>query len=171
VGSARLQGYYKRIGDGFDAPGDWGRIGNWINPRGIEGFGGTAEIPLPFKRLTLDLEGADFQYRGLNRALSAAGVSSPGSDLLYLRGGLKFPLTSRNSVDLGVEYVDYQGDGPESLSRTERYYNFGFTHQFSSNLSFRVLYQLLNVNNRQMFELPSVNYTAHIIATQVTARF
>jgi hypothetical protein len=159
-----LTAFYKRIGDGFDAPGYWGRMGNWINPRGIEGFGGTLEYPLG-KGLVLDIEGASYEYQNLRRA----GV--PNSDLLYGRAGVRYGLSSRGSLDFGVEYVDYDPDSSGGVNRTERYYNVGYTHQFNPNLSWRLLYQLMNVDDRGMFELRPANYEAHIIATQFSARF
>lgn len=164
LGRALATGFYKRIGEGFDAPGSWGRMGNWINPRGIEGFGGTLEVPIG-KRLTLDVEGADYNYRMLHR------IGLPGSDILYLRGGLKFPLTSRDNVGFGYERVDYSADRPGGLNRLEQYYNIGLSHQFSANLSFNLLYQFMNVKSDGIFELPGFNYKANIIATQFQARF
>jgi hypothetical protein len=165
IGRANLRGYYKRIGDGFDAPGYWGRMGNWINPRGIEGFGGTVEIPL-WRRWVLDGEYANYNYRAFKRFAGASG-----SDLTYIRGGLRYALTSRNNVDFGYERVDYDADGPGGVERLEQYYNIGLTHQFSPNLSFRILYQLMNVHSRGVLDLPGFDYEANIIATQFQARF
>jgi hypothetical protein len=159
-----LTGYYKRIGDGFDAPGSWGRFGNWINPRGIEGFGGTLEVPIG-KRLVLDLEGGTFNYRLYKR------FGAPGSDLLYGRAGIRYPLTSANTVDLGAEFVEYDADSPGGVDRIERYYNIGFSHQFSPNLSMRLLYQIMNVSSNGVLDLPGFDYKANIIATQFQARF
>jgi len=164
IGKLQLGAYYKRIGDGFDAPGSWGRMGNWINPRGIDGFGGTAEYPLGH-RLALDVEGATYNFTNLRRA----GV--PSSRLLYGRAGVRYGLTARGSVDFGVEYVNYDPSEAGGLDRTERYYNVGYTHQFSPNLSFRLLYQLMDVDDRGMFEVPRNDYMSQIIATQFTARF
>lgn len=165
LGRLLLTGYYKKIGEGFDAPGYWGRIGNWINPRGIEGFGGTLDYPLG-RRLTLDVEGAGFNYRALKRA------GLPGSALSYIRAGLRYPLTSRNNVDFGVEYVNYEAEAAGGLDRIERYYNAGFTHQFNPNMSVRLMYQFLDVSSGGgLFEFPGFDYKANIISTQFQARF
>jgi len=164
VWKALLTAYYKRIGDGFDAPGYWGRYGNWINPRGIEVFGGTAEIPIG-KRLTLDLEGATGSYRDLRR------LGVPGSDFTYGKAGLRFPLTSRNSVDLGAEFVQYDADGAGGVDRIERYYNLGWSHQLSPNMSFRMLYQFEDVSSGGFASLPDFNYKSNILVTQFQARF
>jgi hypothetical protein len=67
--------------------------------------------------------------------------------------------------------VNYDPSEAGGLDRTERYYNVGYTHQFSPNLSFRLLYQLMDVDDRGMFEVPRNDYMSQIIATQFTARF
>lgn len=164
IWKALLTGYYKRIGDGFDAPGYWGRYGNWINPRGLEVFGGTAEIPIA-RRLVLDLEGAFGNYRALNR------IGLPGSDFTYGRAGLRFPLTSRNNVDIGFEYVNYDADSLGGVDRTERYYNIGWSHQLSPNMSFRLLYQFMDVSSGGFLSLPNFDYQSNIVVTQFQARF
>ena len=164
IKKALLAGYYKRIGDGFDAPGYWGRMGQWFNPRGIEGFGGTVEIPLGSK-LVLEGEFADYNYQGFRRS----GADS--SDLTYIRGGLRYPLSSRNNLGVGYERVDYDANGPGGLDRTEQYYNIGLAHQFSPNLTFQILYQFLNVHSGDVLEQPGFDYKANIIATQFQARF
>jgi hypothetical protein len=164
IGRAMLTGQYKRIGDAFDAPGYWGRYGNWINPRGIETYGAKLEVPIG-KRLVLDAEGAVGDYRLFRR------FGAPGSDFTYLRAGLRYPLTSANSVDLGWEYVGYDADAPGGVDRVERYYNAGFTHQFSPRLSLRLLYQLMNVSSGGALDLPGFRYEANIVAAQVQARF
>jgi predicted porin len=175
IGSLALSGFYKRIGNAFDAPGSWGRMGNWINPRGIEGWGGTLSIPLtPISRkLVFDAEGALYNYNAFSRSVGYANAS----DLTYIRAGLRYPLTSRNSVDFGYERVDYEakrsnpGRAFAGVDRLEQYYNIGFTHQFSPNMSFRLLYQLMNVKSGGLLEAPGFSYDANIIATQFQVRF
>jgi len=161
---ALAQIYYKRIGAGFDAPGSWGRLGDWINPRGIEGFGGSLEVPIGH-RLTLEFEGADYNYTAFKN------FGAPASNLFYARGGLRYPLSARNTVDVGYELVDYQADALDAVKREEQYYNLGITHQFSPNLSVRMLYQLENVHSRGVLDVPGFNYQANIFITQFQARF
>jgi len=164
IKKANITGFYKRIGDGFDAPGYWGRMGQWFNPRGIEGFGGTVEMPIG-KRLVLEGEYGDYNYNAFRR------FGASGSDLTYIRGGLRYPLSSKNSLGLGYERVDYDPNGAGGVDRTEQYYNIGLAHQFSPNLTFQILYQFLNVHSGAVLDLPGFNYKANIIATQFQARF
>lgn len=156
--------YYKKIGEGFDAPGSWGRIGTWINPKAIEGFGGMLEVPLG-SRLTLDIEAANYNFRGFEK------LGAPGSNLNYLRAGLRFPLTSRNSVDLGVEIADYDKESAFGLDRLERYINLGFGHQFNPNMSLKLLYQIGAIQSEGILDGPGFDYDTNIIATQFQVRF
>jgi len=160
LGKLLLTGYYKNIGAAFDAPGSWGRMGRWWNPRGIEGFGGSLNFPLG-RRLSLDLEGAT--YRLANDAL-------PDGDILYLRGGIRHGFTARDSVELGYEHVRYDYDDT-GLDEVERWYNIGWAHSFGPNLTFRFLYQIGNIGQSDVFSSSANDYEAHIFATQFTARF
>jgi len=177
IGRLLATGFYKNIGAGFDAPGSWGRMGNFINPRGIEGFGGTLEIPIG-RRLVLDAEGARYKYNLFSRTPGVGYANN--SDLNYMRAGLRFPLTSRNSVDFGYERVDFDPNGARALApsdRLEQYYNIGFSHQLSPNMTFRLLYQIMNVKSGGQYDMPRVGilgegkYEANIIATQFQVRF
>jgi predicted porin len=165
IGSFGVGGYYKRIGEAFEAPGSWGRLGNWINPRGVELIGGTVEVS-PLKKLTLSGEAAF----GRTFLYSAFGV--PTSDILYLNGTANYRLSRKNSLSFGYEQVDYSRNAAAGLSRQEQYFNFGFTHQFNPNMSLRFLYQLMDVNSAGgVLDLPAFNYQAGIIATQLSVRF
>jgi hypothetical protein len=156
---------YKRIGEGFDAPGSWGRIGNWINPRGIEGIEGNLDVPIGSK-LTFSVAGGTFNDFYLRR------LGVPNSDLYYVRGGLRYPLTSANSVDLGAELVGYGADAAGGTDRVERYYNIGFSHNFNANMSWRILYQFLNISNSAGgANAPGFDYSGSVVATQFNVRF
>jgi predicted porin/uncharacterized coiled-coil protein SlyX len=165
LGSFGVGGYYKRIGQAFEAPGSWGRLGNWINPKGIELIGATVEVS-PLRRLTLTGEGA------MGRTFLYSSLGAPTSDLLYLNGAATYRLSRKNTLSLGYEQVDYSANGAGGLSRQELYYNFGFTHQFNPNMSLRFLYQLMDVNSTGgVLDVPVFNYQAGIVATQLSVRF
>lgn len=164
IGKGTITGFYKRIGEGFDAPGNWGRIGNWINPRGIEGFGGTLDWPIA-KKWALHATGARYNYEYLRRALGAA------SDLTHIRGGLRYKMGAKDTVNFDYELVNFDGSGGGSLSRVERWLNVGWNHQFNSQMSFRFLYQFLNLSTNGLLDAPGYNYKANIVATQFQVRF
>jgi hypothetical protein len=157
LGKLALTGFYRRIGANFDAPGSWFTIGRWKNPRALEGYGGTARYPLG-NRLALDFEGAWYQI-----------IGARDNEVLHLKGGLKYALTSRNSVDLGVENIDYDVSGGDTT--TERYINIGFGHSFNPNMSFKLLYQIIDFNAGGVDITPNQDYTGGVAVTQFTVRF
>jgi predicted porin/uncharacterized coiled-coil protein SlyX len=165
LGSFGVGGYYKRIGEAFDAPGSWGRLGNWINPRGVELIGGTVEVS-PLRKLTLTGEAA------FGRSFLYSALGAPQSDIFYLNGTANYRLSRKNSVSFGYESVDYSADAAGGLSRREQYFNFGYTHNFNPNMSLRFLYQLMDVNSLGgVLDVPAFNYQAGIVATQLSVRF
>jgi S-layer homology domain len=157
IGKLALTGFYRKVGPNFDAPGSWFTIGRWKNPRAVEGYGGTARYPLGNK-LALDFEGASYSI-----------IGARDNDVLHLRGGLRYALTSRNSVDFGYEEADYSG--ATGSSSTERYYNIGFGHSFNPNMSLKLLYQIIDFSAGAVDITPNQDYTGGVAVTQFTVRF
>jgi hypothetical protein len=156
-GKLDLEGFYKRLGVGFDAPGSWGRIGRWKNPRGLEGIGGRLRLPLG-GRTAIVAEGADYRFIGVQDA-----------DLTHVKAGVQFALTSRNSVDLGYERAEYQP--PVGDDAVEEYVNIGFGHNFSPNAAFKVLYQIIDFTVGDTGLNPLRDYDAAVAVTQFTVKF
>jgi len=156
-GKLDLTGFYKRLGVGFDAPGYWGSIGRWKNPRGLEGWGGLASYPLG-NRMSLTAEGADYRFIGL-----------PDTSLRHYRAGIAFGLTSTNRVDLGYELAEYEP--PSGDKAKEQYINIGWGHNFSPTTSFKVLYQIINFDVGDTQLNPLSDFDAAVAVTQFTVRF
>jgi hypothetical protein len=156
-GKLDLTGYYKRLGVGFDAPGYWGTIGRWKNPRGLEGFGGVLTLPLG-GRTSLVAEAADYRFIGLS-----------DTDLRHYKAGIAFALTSSNRVDLGYERAEY--DPPAGSKAKEEYINIGWGHNFSATTSFKLLYQIINFEVGDTGINPLADYDAAVAVTQFTVRF
>jgi hypothetical protein len=156
-GKLDLTGFYKRLGVGYDAPGSWGSIGRWKNPRGLEGWGGLLSYPLG-GRMSLTAEGADYRFIGL-----------PDTTLRHYRAGIAFSLTSSNRVDLGYERAEYSP--PTGDKATEEYINLGWGHNFSSTTSFKLLYQIISFNVGSTQINPLADYDAAVAVTQFTVRF
>jgi hypothetical protein len=157
LGKLSLGGFYRRIGDNFDAPGAWFNIGRWKNPRGLEGYGGSAMYPLG-KKLALNFEGGFYTVIG-NR----------DNEITHLKGGLNYALTSSNSIGLGVENIDF--DAPGGDATTERYINIGWGHQFNPNASFKLLYQIINFESPSNDIAPNADFDGAVAVTQFTVRF
>ena len=158
--------FYKRIGDGFNAPGSWGRIGSWINPRGIEGIGGR------FDGHINDRWSAYAAFARYNNNFLARTLGFNNFALYHVQAGVDHQLGRKDTIGASYEQVHYdQRLVGTSFDRREAYYNLAYTHQFSENMSFRLLYQFLDVRSTGLLEFPGFNYKANIIATQVTAKF
>ena len=70
-----------------------------------------------------------------------------------------------------MEYVSYNADAAGGVDRIERYYNLGWSHQLSPNMSFRMLYQFMDVSSGGFVSLPDFSYKSNIVVTQFQARF
>jgi hypothetical protein len=156
-GKLGLEGYYKRLGVGFDAPGSWGSIGRWTNPRGLEGWGAKASYPLG-NHMALLGEYADYRF-----------IGQADTDLKHLKAGIAFGLTSSNRVDLGYERAEYE---PAVGSKaTEEYINIGWGFDLNATTSFKVLYQIINFEVGDTGLNPLADFDASIAVTQFTVRF
>jgi hypothetical protein len=156
-GKLDLLGYYKRLGVGFDAPGNWGAIGRWKNPRGLEGVGGKVTLPLG-SSMALMGEYADYRFIGLS-----------DTDLKHYKAGVAFGLSSSNRIDLGYERADYEP--PVGSKAKEEYINIGWGHNFSPTTSFKLLYQIINFEVGDTGLNPLADYDAAVAVTQFTVRF
>jgi len=169
-----LQGFWKDIGAGFDAPGSWGRMGRWWNYRGVEGPGGTLLLPLG-KRLVLDGEGAVYDIE------RSDALIPEGTSVRYARGGFTYKLTPRDHVSASYERVAYsvgnvilhQGvDGRlDDRDDLEQYYNVGWNHTFSPSFGMRLFYQLMNVHQSGLITLSDSDFQTHFVGTQFTVRY
>jgi predicted porin len=158
LGRLELTGMYKRVGEAFDAPGNWGKIGRWFNPSSIEGWGGRLTFPLG-SRLSLVGEGHEYSI-----------IGARSNEIRHYKAGIKFGLTSSNSVDLGYEQVDW--DAAAGPSNKEKYYNIGWGHNINENTSFKLLFQYIDYETGGFpAVLPTFDYTGGVAVTQFTVRF
>jgi hypothetical protein len=154
-----IRAFYKKIGVNFDAPGNWGTIGRWKNPRGIEGTGFTLSFPV--LRSTLIAEYGDYNLRVDDETID-------DYDLKHIRVGFRWPLTSSQGVDLGYERAEYDPDfGDDTV---EQYINLGWGYSFNPNMSFRILYQIIDFEGGTAIS-PLRDYDASVAVTQFTVRF
>jgi len=158
IGKLELMGQYKRIGEAFDAPGAWDKIGRWFNPKSIEGYGGKLRYPFS-NRLALEGQGHVYQI-----------IGARDNEVKHWKAGLKFGLTSSNSVDLGYEQVDW--DAAVGGANKEKYYNIGWGHDINANTSFKLLYQWIDYETGAFpAVLPGFDYSGGVAVTQFSVRF
>ena len=143
---------YTTIQGNYFAPGSWSRLGRAVNLRNVKGAVADASYALS-SNLSLVAEGQFLSpdTDTVNSFVTGSQATSPGvsagvsaSDLdkiTYLRAGVKYALTSANTVDFGWEQVNWE---PNSGAETkERYISLGLGHTFNSNASMKLLYQIV----------------------------
>jgi hypothetical protein len=158
IGKLELEGQYKRIGSAFDAPGNWGKIGRWFNPTAIEGYGGALRYPFSSK-ISLQGEGHVYQL-----------IGARANEIKHYKAGIKYGLTSSNSIDLGFENVNW--DAATGGSNRERYYNVGWGHDFNANSSFKVLWQWIDYQAGNFPAVgPAFDYKGGVAVTQFSVHF
>jgi len=155
-----LRSFYKKIGVNFDAPGNWGSIGRWKNPRGIEGTGFVLSFPF-LARTTFVGEYGDYNLRLRDETIDRY-------DIKHYKAGFRFPLTSSQGVDLGYEQVKYSPDIGSDTK--EEYINLGWGYSFNPNMSFKVLYQIIQFSAGNAIA-PLQDYDGSVLATQFSVRF
>jgi hypothetical protein len=160
-----LQGFWKDIGAGFDAPGSWGRMGRWWNYRGVEGPGGTITLPLG-RLLTLDGEGAHYNL---------SGILPTGGSVNYLRANLGIKITPKDHFSVGYERVAYFWDKrpapPFIDDELEQYYNAGWQHSFSPTFGMRLFYQLMNAHQSNVLTTTGTDFQTGFVGSQFTVRY
>jgi hypothetical protein len=169
VGSLSLAAGYRYIGPYFAAPGSWSRLGTLTNPVDIKGGYGKLNYNLG-RGLGLNAE-AQF-YQGTGKAVNDGGLSTSDKINNY-RGGLKFGLTSASNVDLGVDYTEYKiglginaGEKPREI-----FYNIGYGYSFSPNSSFKLLYQIVDFDDKGTGFDPSGAGKGGVAAAQFQVKF
>ncbi|MBC8103537.1 MAG: S-layer homology domain-containing protein [Cytophagales bacterium] len=169
IGALSLGAGYRYVGPYFAAPGSWSRVGTLTNPVDIEG--GYGRIGYAIARgLSLNAE-AQF-YNGTGEAVNDGGLSEDDRINNY-RGGLKFGLTSASNVDLGVDYTEYKiGVGAFAGSKPrEIFYNIGYGYSFSPNSSFKLLYQIVDFDDKNTGFDPSGAGKGGVAAAQFQVKF
>lgn len=131
---------WRSVENNFAGPGYWTKIGMWTNPTNVEG---------PYLNLTyglgpsLSIVANGAFYSGANAVAGLpAVIDSSDDDLWNAKVGLKWGLTSTNSVNLGWERVRWSPDGGGDTD--EDYITIGWAHQLNPSAGFNVGYQIID---------------------------
>ncbi|MHB1001155.1 MAG: hypothetical protein ACYC27_18075, partial [Armatimonadota bacterium] len=150
-GSIGVGAGYTTVESNYYAPGYWSRLGQSVNLVNVKGITANMNIGLGSKIslvgdamfLEPENEAADTRAR---MALVQNGGPSVSGDALdkitYWKAGLKYGLTSANSVDLGWEEVKWEPIAGNDT--TERYITLGIGHSFNPNASMKLSYQIID---------------------------
>jgi hypothetical protein len=143
-----IQGGFRRIEERFAAPGDWGRIGIWWNPRAIEGAMASAHF-----NITDDwrLRASGEWYQGTEPAANFPGAFNDSDRVDRYVVGLEYRFAANWDLALGAEWVDWRlgaGGGRPAANPTERWYNIGFGWTLGPQARMSFLWQISEYNGQ-----------------------
>lgn len=172
-GGLTLKGGYQYVGPYFSAPGYWGRLGAWTNPTNVRGPIVSAQYALTPK-LALKADGQFYKaaYGGTNSPLQQ------DDRVTRYQVGLGYGLSSQYAVDLGYEDVLYDlrnragtaVTGINAGKPNESYLTFGVGHSFNNNASLKLLYQIVQYNDKGT-NFDAVNRDGGVAVGQFSLKF
>ncbi|HAH87339.1 MAG TPA: hypothetical protein DCL60_08205, partial [Armatimonadetes bacterium] len=150
TGKLGLAAGYTQVEANYTAPGSWNRLGSIINPTNIKGIVGNVTYAFaPGLSFVGDVQflqpndtGSPVNFRQpVDKSLLGAPAGQIDK-INYWKAGVKYALTSADSVDLGYEQAEITPVDPANANRVERYVTLGVGHTFSPGASLKVLYQI-----------------------------
>jgi len=172
-GGLTLKGGYQYVGPYFSAPGYWGKLGAWTNPTNVRGPIVSAQYALTPK-LALKADGQFYKaaYGGTNSPLQQ------DDRVTRYQVGLGYGLSSQYAVDLGYEDVLYDlrnragtaVTGINAGKPNESYLTFGVGHSFNNNASLKLLYQIVQYNDKGT-NFDAVNHDGGVAVGQFSLKF
>jgi len=185
TGNLALTGGFTTVEENYIAPGYWSRIGRAVNLTNVEGPTASLTYALT-PRISFSAEGQFLEPE--NSAAAVTGRSSivQGSTAVtvgaadldkvtYWKAGIKYGLTSANSVDLGFEQVSWEPTAAAGTKDTEeRYISIGIGHSFNPNASLKLLYQIVEYEQGAAAVDPygsGANYRGGVATAQFDVRF
>lgn len=136
---------YKEVLPLYGAPGDWGRIGTWINPTDIAGFFGGVDFKLN-ENLGLNL--AAGLYRGSDEPILGNGGFSDDDKINHYKLGLKYAVSETFGVNLGFERAEFDLDAPGVRTATQQWFNIGTDWSITNKAKLSFLWQISDVNHK-----------------------
>jgi hypothetical protein len=177
-GPFSVKGGYQYVDPFFASPGYWGHVGTWTNPTNIKGPIASASYAVSPK---LGINAAGAWYDGIYDNQNIPEVSPLGrhDHLTNYNVGLKYGLTSQYDADLGYEWVQYDlkaktgftGDTINAGKPTEQYITIGVGHSFNKNASLKLLYQILDYQDKKTNFDPAGNSSGGVAVTQFQLKF
>lgn len=150
-GALSVKGGYQFVGPYFTAPGYWGKLGAWTNPTNVKGGIVSGKYAFtPKLALKADAQFYKAAYGGTNSPLQQ------DDKVTHYAVGLGYGLSSAYAVDLGYEQVLYDLKNRAGTAVTgivagkpkESYLTFGVGHSFNNNASLKLLYQIVQYNDK-----------------------
>jgi hypothetical protein len=165
VGPVNLEGGYQFVGPYYSAPGYWGTMGAWTNPTNVKGGVVSANVNLTSK-LGLNA-GAQFYDPAYGGSIASPEPSplQQGDKVDHYQVAASYNLNSSYDINLGYDAVEWNLSndnhtlnpatnaagaitGYPRYKPTESYITFGIGHSFNSNASLKLLYQIIQYNDK-----------------------
>ena len=151
TGKLALAGGYTDIDKNYIAPGYWSDFGRAVNlvnvkgPTAMVSYGLSSNLSLNADAAFLDPKDDGLAVTGRTNTNSASVVNAgTGLDKMTAwKAGLKYGLSSANSVDLGYEEVQWDPTAAAATTTKEKYISIGLGHTFNANAGFKLLYQIV----------------------------
>lgn len=161
---------YRNIGNNFGGPGYWAKLGRWTNPTNIAG--GYGVVTYGISPNVSFVANGDF-YKGQRTELVLPGVmNQTGDEVWRAEGGLKWGFTNTNSVNLGVEWVQWNPAEAGSTSTNEEYFNIGWGYQINPSAGFNLGYQIVDYRpGAGITPYGAAAYKGGIAVAQLNAKF
>ncbi len=140
VGPVAVGVGYKRIGENYVAPGDWGKIGRWQNPRMIKGFYGDINYSV-LDNVKLSLGGEMYKFTDNKNGLTKDDKTN------RFTGGLEWKMSDANALGLDVEWIVYDWARAANFAgdnATEKYITLGWNHKLNDDTAIKAGYQLIS---------------------------
>jgi hypothetical protein len=184
IGNLDISAGYRYIDPHFQAPGYWGRIGNWINPTNIQGP--TARVGWDMGSLNLNF-GADWFQAARDRG--AAGGMNDDDMIVRALAGIRWNLSRTFELTADWEGVYWTLEGAHSepsptpslttpasflVHPTEHYITIGTGYHLTANTLLRLAWQMgMFDGHNALMGAPGVGprYTYNVVTGQVAVRF
>ena len=183
-GKLKIGGGYTKIEPNFFAPGDWSRAGMAVNLVNVQGLTANLNLVLSQK---ISLTGSamflqpvsDFaDTRARVAVFQNGGPMVSGGDLDKIttwKAGLKYGLSSANTIDLGYEEVRWAANsgviGLATGDDKERYYTIGLGHAFNPNSGLKLMYQIIDFRLGALDPYGLDNFRGGVATAQVNLKY
>lgn len=144
MGKLGLGAGYKSISRNFAAAGSWDKIGRWDNPTNVKGPYADFTYPLQ-NNLKVVLNGEWLTWKDDTTAVTGRW-GFKDDKILKAEAGVKWGLSSKNSLTAGYEYVQWNPEAAGADNATETYLTVGWAHEMGANAGMKVGYQFINYN-------------------------
>ena len=152
IGALAIGAGYGVVETQYAAPGYWSRLGRAVDLTNVKGPVANVSYALGSK-ITLTAEGSFLQPNqdalavtgrtGITQGRTVGAGAGVLDKITAWKAGLKYGLTSSNSVDLGWEEVVWNPAAAGASDTKERYVSLGLGHSFNPNASLKLLYQIV----------------------------